>query len=132
MKFSLHKKLIIVLIILAPLVTDQGCKKQPKCGCGKDVIFTLTDTQVLITYDESSKSAGFTPLVSSGETFYFCNPGKWIDLLKTMNTNQYLLLSGQAYYECSYIMNSGNYGYQMQPVYQVNVTSIKKDSYGKK
>jgi YHS domain-containing protein len=132
MKFNILRKSIIILIILTPLITDQGCKKQPKCGCGKDVIFTLTDAQVLVQYTESSKTAVFYPTVNTGETYYFCNPGKWIDTLKTMNTQQYVLLSGKAYYDCTYLMNSGSYGYYVPPVYQVDVTSIKEDNYGKK
>lgn len=122
----------IVLLILVPSITDQGCKKQPKCGCGKDVIFTLTDAQVLVQYNESTKAAQFYPTQNVGATYFFCNPGKWIDSLKTMDTNQYLLLSGKAYYDCTYLLNSSNYGYPIPPVYQVEVTSVKEDHYGKK
>jgi YHS domain-containing protein len=132
MKFNIFNKLVIILIILVPLFTYQGCKKQPKCGCGKDVIFTLDSTQVLVQYDEKSKSAMFYPLASTGATYYFCNPGKWIDSLKKMDTQQYVLLSGKAYYECNYLYNSSNYYYQIPPVYQVDVTLIMEDNYGKK
>lgn len=131
MKFNVLIKLLLVLIFLIPAITDQGCKKQPKCGCGKDVIGTLEYSQVYISYDTTSKSALFYPVLSTGATYYFCNPGRWIDTLKTMNTKQTLLLSGKIYYECQYLMNSGNYGYYTPPVYQVDVTAIKEDNYGK-
>jgi hypothetical protein len=131
MKLNIFIKTFIILIFLIPLFMDQGCKKQPKCGCGKDAIGTLTDHPVYVSYDTVAKSAVFYPVISSGGTYYFCNPGKWIDTLKTMDTKQSLLLSGKIYYECQYLMNSGNYGYYIPPVYQVDVTSIKEDNYGK-
>jgi hypothetical protein len=132
MKSNILQKSIIVLIIIAPLIADLGCKKQPKCGCGKDVIFELTDGAANVYYSESSRTAYFYSATSSGSTYYFCNPGKWIDTLKTFTSGQELLVSGKAYYECNYLMNSGNYGYYIPPVYQVEVTDIKENNYGKK
>lgn len=132
MKINLFIKSFLILLFLIPILTDQGCKKQPKCGCGKDAIGTLNDNPVYVTYDTASRSALFYPIVSTGATYYFCNPGRWIDTLKTMDIKQSLLLSGKVYYECTYLMNSGNYGYYIPPVYQVDVTSIKEDNYGKK
>jgi hypothetical protein len=126
------RKVLIVFIILTPLIADLGCKKQPKCGCGKDVIMTLVDGAALVYYTESAKTAYFYSVTSTGSTYYFCNPGKWMDLLKTYASGQKLLVSGLVYYECSYLMNAGNYGYYMPPVYQVEVTDIKPDNYGKK
>jgi hypothetical protein len=132
MKFNILKSLIIAFIILAPLLLDQGCKKQPKCGCGKDVIFVLDSASVLVQYNENTNTALFYTAINTGSTYYFCNPSRWIDTLKTMNTQQYLLISGKVYYECNYLYNNSNYSYQMPPVYQVDVTSIFEDNYGKK
>jgi len=132
MKIKILRKILVVLIIFVPAVAYQGCKKQPKCGCGKDMLFELTDAQVIVQFSEATKTAIFYPVVSTGSTYYFCNPGAWIDSLKKLNTNEYLLITGKAYYECNYLMNSGNSYYQMPPVYQVDVTSIREDNYGKK
>jgi hypothetical protein len=132
MRFNLIRKLVILSIFVTPVLFQQGCKKQPKCGCGKDVIFSLTDASVMITYSETSNTAIFYPVSNDGSTYYFCNPGKWIDSLKKLNTAQPILLSGKVYYECNYLYNSGNSYYQMPPVYQVDVTAIKEDNYGKK
>lgn len=132
MKFNIFIKSFLILIFLIPLITDQGCKKQPKCGCGNDVIATLNESSVYISYDTVARSAMFYPVITTGSTYYFCNPGRWIDTLKTLNTKQSLLISGKVYYECTYIMNSSNYGYYIPPVYQVEVTGIKEDNYGKK
>jgi hypothetical protein len=48
-----------------------------------------------------------------------------------MSSSNYLLISGKAYYECTYLLNSGNYYGQIPPVYQVEVTSVEEDNYGK-
>ena len=112
-------------------VSFQGCKKQAKCGCGKDVIHTLTDAQVTIqAADTSFNSIVFRPVYSNGSTYYFCNPGHWKDSLKKMNLQQYVLISGKAYYDCNYLMQSANYPY-LPPVYQVEVTGLREDNYGK-
>jgi YHS domain-containing protein len=138
MKSIIQRKSIIVLIILTPLIADLGCKKQPKCGCGKDVLFEINQGTANVYYTESSRSAFFYSTMSTGSTYYFCNPGKWIDTLKTFKTDPKtgqlypLLISGKAYYECSYLMNSGNYGYYIPPVYQVEVTAIEENNYAKK
>jgi hypothetical protein len=132
MRSNILGKIVLVLLILVPILVDPGCKKQPKCGCGKDVLYTLDSALVTIYYNEASRSAYFYPYTYTGATYYFCNPGKWIDTLKTMNTEEYLLLSGKVYYECNYLYNSGNYSYQIPAVYQVDVTSIQEDNYGKK
>lgn len=125
-------RLLISFIILVPLFFDLGCKKQPKCGCGKDLIFEITDGQANVYYAESSKSAYFYSASSSGSTYYFCNPGQWIDSLKKYPQGKILLISGKAYYDCTYLMNSGNYGYYIPPTYQVEVSNIREDKYSKK
>ena len=132
MKPVIIRKSIIVLIILAPLIADLGCRKQPKCGCGKDEVFEITDGSATVYYILDSKSAYFYSIESSGSTYYFCNPGKWIDSLKVYPQGKNLLISGKVYYECTYLMNSGNLGYYTPPVYQVDVTSVKEDNYSKK
>jgi hypothetical protein len=131
MKAKNFKSLYILLILTTVALVYYGCKKQAKCGCGKDMIFELTDAQVLVQYNPASNTAVFYPSSSNGSTYYFCNPGAWVDSLKKLNTQDYLLLSGKCYYECNYLMNSSNYYYQVPPVYQVEVTGLRQDNYGK-
>lgn len=131
MRTGIIQRIAVVMVILLPLFADQGCRKQPKCGCGKDVIFDLSEEPVNIQLNEASNTIIFYPVIYTGATYYFCNPGQWMDTLKKMNTEQYLLISGKVYYECNYLYNSGNYYYQLPPVYQVDVTAIKEDNYGK-
>ncbi|MFN8241038.1 MAG: hypothetical protein U0X39_09835 [Bacteroidales bacterium] len=95
------------------------------------MISELTDAQVMVSFSEATNTAIFYPVISTGATYYFCNPGDWLDSLKKLNTNDYLLVSGKVYYECNYLYNNSNYYYQLPPVYQVEVSGIKEDNYGK-
>ena len=131
MKTYLIRKLLVILIVITPVMIDLGCKKQPKCGCGKDVILTLTDAQSIIYYSADNKSAYFYPLISDGSTYYFCNPGEMMSTLSKFKNQDLVLISGKAYWDCTYLMNSSSYGYGIPPVYQVQVSSIKEDLYGK-
>jgi hypothetical protein len=130
MKRGILRKLIFASLFFLSLITYEGCKKQAKCGCGKDIIHNLDSMQVLVQYNESANTAIFYPVYSTGATYYFCNPGQWMDSLKKLNTKQYLLLSGKAYYECNYLMQAANYAY-LPPVYQVEVTMLREDNYAK-
>jgi hypothetical protein len=135
MKSFISGKFLIVFIILAPIVIDFGCKKQPKCGCGKDVIIPMVDVPSIVYYDVETKYASFQPQIGTpGASYIFCSPGRWIDtlVLKNYPSGTSLLLTGNTFYDCTYLMNSGNYGYYVPPVYVVEVTSLKEDNYGKK
>ncbi len=134
MKSFILRKSIILLVILTPLILDMGCKKQKKCGCGKDVIFDLPEGAIAtIIYIPGSKSAYFYQGASS---YTFCNPGKWSDFLsnypQAAQTGQDFLITGKVYYDCTYLMNSGNYGYYIPPAYQIDVTSLAENNYSKK
>lgn len=132
MKAAKIKQFLIFSLIAISVILFYGCKKQPKCGCGKDVIFELDDEQVRVQYNESTSIVIFnTPYTNPYASYYFCNPGEWVDSLANLNTQEYLLLSGKVYYECNYLMQSGNSYYQYPPVYQVEVTSVREDNYGK-
>jgi len=135
MRSFLSGKYLILFIILAPLVIDFGCKKQPKCGCGKDVILSIDAEPATVYYQVEGKYASFQRDYStSGATYNFCSPSRWIDtlVLKNLPSGSRLLLTGKAYYDCTYLMNSGNYGGYMPPVYVVEVTKLEVDNYGKK
>jgi hypothetical protein len=129
---------MLFLIILTPLIFDMGCKKQKKCGCGKDVIFEITEDSgpVTVYYVASSKTAYFPSSGSYGSYYYFCNPGKWSDSLNIYTQGgkqpRSLLITGKVFYDCTYLMNSGSYGYGYPPQYQVEVTTLKEDNYIKK
>jgi hypothetical protein len=130
MKRKVIGQVIIAGLFFLMLFLYEGCKKQVRCGCGKDVVQTLTALDVMVQYDTTASTVIFYPVGSTGSTYYFCNPGQWIDSLKKLNTKEYLLLTGKAYYDCNYLMQSANYSY-LPPVYQTEVTGLSEDKYGK-
>lgn len=127
------RKLAVVLIILLPLFSWSGCKKQAKCGCGKDVLWTITK-QVL---DRSSLVFGVdgaTASFSVGyDTYFFCNPVEMYPVYNSLSGEDQILISGDVFWECTYLMNSGSSQYyQMYRVYNIQVSALEAYLYGKK
>ena len=133
MKANLLRKILAILIIIAPVVSYSGCKKQAKCGCGKDVLFTLTNARAHVFFNEKGTNIYFTNLSDPYSTYYFCNPSEMFPKMSDYNTGDELMVSGHAYWNCSYINQSSNSSYQSYyKVYQVQVTNVYMDLYGKK
>lgn len=122
----------MALLLIAGVISSAGCKKQPKCGCDGDALDTLEQAHVYISYDAETKSAQFVPLWSNFDRYYFCNPSEFMDELKTFEQNSEILVSGEYFYECNYLMNAGNGGYSsMYRIYQIHVTDVAPYDYGK-
>ena len=62
---SVIRKLLVIAVILMPVAGYSGCKKQPRCGCGKDVILTLTKEPVQMYFSVEDNTVRFSP----GQTF---------------------------------------------------------------
>ena len=43
MKLYIFRKVMVAMIIILPVFSWSGCKKQPKCGCDGDVIRTISN-----------------------------------------------------------------------------------------
>jgi hypothetical protein len=133
MRGQIIRKILVVLIILAPVLSYSGCKKQAKCGCGKDVLFTLTNTQATVYYNDTGTSITFTPLDNPYATYNFCNPGEMFPKFKDYKSGDVLLVSGNVFWECNYLYQTSNYSYQTYyKVYMIQVTDVTVDLYGKK
>jgi hypothetical protein len=133
MRGQIIRKILVVFIILAPVFSYSGCKKQAKCGCDGDVLFTLDLEQASVYYNESGTSITFTTLSDPYSTYNFCNPGEMFPKLKDYKSGDVLLVSGHAYRECNYLYQSSNYSYQTYyKVYMIQVTDVTVDLYGKK
>lgn len=134
MKIYIFRKLIIALIILIPAVSYSGCKKQPKCGCKGDKLLSLTDE--LFDYSSihyiDSTSAYFQ--LGMYNTYYFCNPSEMYPKFASLASQNQILLSGDVYWNCSYLMNSSgsSYYYQYYKIYDIRITGMKTNLYGKK
>jgi hypothetical protein len=133
MKKNILRKILVILIIIAPAVSYSGCKKQAKCGCGKDVLFTLTNQPAHVYFNEAGTTIYFTTLSDPYSTYNFCNPSEMFKTMTEYKSGDELLVSGHAYWNCSYLSQSSNSSYQSYyKVYDVQVTNVYMDMYGKK
>jgi hypothetical protein len=133
MRGQIIRKILVVFIILAPAFSYSGCKKQAKCGCDGDVLFTLDLAQATVFFNETGSNITFTLLSDPYSTYNFCNPGEMFPKLKDYKSGDVLLVSGSAFWECNYLYQSSNYSYQTYyKVYMIQVTDLTVDLYGKK
>jgi hypothetical protein len=134
MRLNILRKAVVALIIFLPLFSYSGCKKQEKCGCDGDVLFSYT-RRILnysdIHYDDEGKSASFR---IGYDTYSFCNPGEMFDVYKSLSSENQIKISGDVFWDCSYLINSGSsssYYYNYYKYYQINVTELISQMYGK-
>ncbi len=133
----LIRKIVISAIILLPVFSFQGCKKQVKCGCGKDILFSI-DNQLMdystISYYPNGESASFA--VYNGiyyDTYIFCNPQEMFSHYSDLEGEEQILISGDVFWDCTYMMNSSNsYYYSYYKIYNIEITGMKSYLYGKK
>jgi len=132
MKVNILRKIFVLLIFAAPLVSYSGCKKQAKCGCGKDVLFTLTNTSAHVYWDTGT-SIWFIADNDPYSYYYFCNPSEMFKTMTDFKSGDDLLVSGHVYWECNYLMQAGNSSYaSYSKTYMIQVTDVHMDLYGKK
>lgn len=133
MRGNVIRKILVVLIFIIPVVSYSGCKKQARCGCDKDVLFSLENEPVeynQLQYNQEGTTATFSVGLS---TYIFCNPVEMYEKYKTFSTGDQMLITGDVFWECNYLYSSSNYSYQSYyKVYQVHVTDLKVYLYGKK
>ena len=134
MKANILRKIIVILVILSPLVYNPACKKQAKCGCGKDVLFTLTNKRANVFFNETGTNITFRTLDDPYSTYYFCNPGEMFKKMGDYKNGDELLISGHCYWECNYVYQAGQSSYNSAyyKAYMVQVTDVYMDLYGKK
>lgn len=124
-------KSILPLIFIIALSTG-SCKKQAKCGCDGDIINELQSYPVYVYYDSVNVSAWLTPVSNPYSTYYLCNPSEFMNTMKRFESGSYLLVTGHVYWECNYLMRaSNNPYYQTYKTYNIDVTDLYEDLYGK-
>ncbi|TAL72033.1 MAG: hypothetical protein EPN88_05220 [Bacteroidetes bacterium] len=133
MRGYIIRKIFVVLIILIPVFSYSDCKKQAKCGCDGDVLYTLTNTQAKVYYNETGTNITFSTVDNPYATYNFCNPGEMFYKFKDYKSGDVLLVSGHVFWECNYLYQSSNYSYQTYyKVYMIQVTDVTVNLYGKK
>lgn len=134
MRVKILRKILVLLVFIVPLFTSTDCKKQAKCGCNGDVLFSVTKEQAHVYFNDTGTSIYFMPLSNPYATYYFCNPGEMFPKLSEAKSGDILLVTGDAYWECNFLYQSSNYSYYSSTykVYQIQVTDVISDLYGKK
>jgi hypothetical protein len=128
------RKTLILLIFIFPVFVSTDCKKQAKCGCNGDVVDVLTKEQAKVIFNDNGTSIYCTPLSNPYATYMFCNPGEMFPKLADVKSGDILLVSGNAYWECNFLYQQSNYSYYSSAykVFQIQVTDVVADLYGKK
>ena len=134
MKGRVIKKILVVLIVLIPVFFNVDCKKQAKCGCDGDVLFALSLEPATVIFNDTGSSIYFSTLSNPYDIYFFCNPGEMFPKLVDSKSGDILLVSGNVFWDCNYLMQSSNsqYGGYSQRQYQVMVTDVTTNLYGKK
>ncbi len=126
------RKLLVILIISAPVISYSGCKKQAKCGCGGDVLYSFTATTVNVYFNDTKSLLYFMTPGDLYSQYNFCNPSDAISKLANAKSGDQLQVSGHVYYDCNYIYQSSSQSYQsLYRVYVVEETALFQDLYGK-
>ncbi len=133
MRGQIIRKILVVLIIAAPVFSYSGCKKQSKCGCDGDALFKLTNAQSTVYFNETGTTITFSTIDNPYSTYNFCNPGEMFPKFTDYKSGDVLLVSGQVFWECNYLYQSSNSSYSSYyKVYMIQVTDVTVDLYGKK
>jgi hypothetical protein len=133
MRGNIIRKLLVAVVIMAPLFSFSDCKKQAKCGCDGDILFTMTDAQATVYFNETGTNITFSTVDNPYSNYNFCNPGEMFPRMKDFKSGDILLVSGQAYWECNFLYQSSNSSYQSYyKVYMIYVTDVRVDMFGKK
>jgi len=127
------RKILVAFISIAPIFFSYaGCKKQPKCGCGKDILYTFNKTSCNIYFTDASIITAMIP-GDLYKTYSFCNPSQMFPKLANAKSGDLLLVSGNVYYNCAYVYQSSNSSYQNPyQAFDIEVTELSLDLYGKK
>jgi hypothetical protein len=127
------RKLLVAMIIIVPVFSYSGCKKQAKCGCDGDALFTLTKTQAKVYFNDTGTNITFSTLDDAYSTYNFCNPGAMFSKFADSKSGDILEVSGNVFWECNYLYQQSNYSYQTYyKVYMIQVTDVSVNLYGKK
>jgi hypothetical protein len=133
MKRKIFLKIIVIAIFIVPIFSYSGCKKQEKCGCDGDQLFTLTGTFSTLSFNEDRSIVSFSAVSNPYSIYYFCNASEMANELKEFNSGDIAQISGSAYWDCNYVYQTSNSYYQtsVTKIYVIKVTEVKNNLYGK-
>lgn len=137
MRGYIVRKILILFIFIIPAVSYSGCKKQARCGCGKDVIKSFDEVNNIQLLDYSqlvyAPDGSIAYFFVGYDKYLFCNPVGMLPEYQKLTKGDQIFISGDAFWECNYLYSSSNYQYQSSyRVYNINVTGMRVYLYGKK
>lgn len=126
------RKILVALVVLIPIVSFHSCKKQEKCGCDGDVLFTIT-SQLMYRSEIYVTGEGSTMKFMDGyDTYDFCNPVEMYPLYSNISPTDQILLSGDVFWDCNYVSQTSQSSYySYYKYYNIKVTELKSYLYGK-
>ena len=134
----LLKKVLVIIVLFAPLFINTDCKKQKKCGCNGDILAEY-DRESHVFFDAEDDESNTIYMQQVGyvgyyyDSYTFCNPDKWKTELKKYKTGEILVVKGHYYWDCNFVMQqSSSYGYGYGGrSYNIYVDSVYVNMYGK-
>jgi hypothetical protein len=134
MRVKVFRKLIVAFIVIAAVFSTADCKKQPKCGCKGDILFSMTEQQAIVYFNQDGTTIYFSIPGDPYSTYNFCNPEEMFPSMSDSKSGDMLLVTGDAFWNCNYAYQSSNSSYYSNyyKIYDVHVTRVHADLYGKK
>jgi hypothetical protein len=131
----LLKKLLVVIVLFAPLFINTDCKKQKRCGCPPrgDELYELTKRPSYVFFDKDNPIITMQTYDDYYSYYTFCNPDEIMPKLKNFKSGDELNVSGQVFWDCNYVMQANNQSYSTYSYrsYNIYVTDIYMNMYGK-
>ena len=132
----LLRKILVVVVLFAALFINTDCKKQKRCGCRGDVLYGYqNETEVYFSDETSTIMMYVINSYGSVDQFTFCNPDEIRPKLEKFKSGvDALVVLGNVYWDCNYVMQASSnpyYGYGYGAAYNIYVTDIYMDMYGK-
>ena len=134
MRGNTIRRILVALVIIILVFSYADCKRQPKCGCGRDVLRTYTNVNASVVFNDTYSLLYFQTEGDPYSFYYFCNPAEMIPKLAESKSGDILQVSGHVYWDCNYVSQSSSSSYYQgyQQIFQVEVTDISLNLYGKK
>lgn len=127
------RKILVAVVIISSVFISTDCKKQLRCGCGKDIVVNLINAPSYIYFDADKAIISSAIVGNPYGVYYFCNPTEMSPKLADAKYGDVMLVSGNVYYDCSTVYSQSTSGYtSIVQYYELQVTDLSLDLYGKK
>jgi len=131
MRGNIIRRILVALIIIVPVFSYTGCKKQAKCGCGKDVLVSLVAQNAVISWTDGATIYAYV-VGDTYSTYIFCNPSEMLPNLADAKSGDVLQISGHVYWNCNFVYQTSNSPYiSSYKTYDIQVTDLSLNLYGK-